>query len=372
MRVTLRIMRLLLCALALGITLPAALLSAKTPKHPVIGIGDGKPDLFKDPRFLALRIKNVRYDMPWDALTDHSQVGRATAWLKAAKADGMSVLVTIDHSRKVIYKKVKVKVTVHGKTTTKTETKGFSQSRVMPTTAQYINAFKAFREKFPFVTQFVTWDETNCYCEVTYNKEAQIAAFYRGLRKSCPRCTILAAEFLDVNKHSAMPMTTWAKTLIKDLGYQPGYWGLNDYEDANHLVTNSTRQLLAAIHGNVWLAETGGIVNRPHTTDKQAGFTQNAAHAAKVDSFVLKTLGSLSPRIQRIYLYEWDAKTRRDSWDTALISYNKQPRAGYKVLATTLSSWGVRPDCTISLVPPSCVGFHAGPTGPTGSTGATH
>ena len=33
------------------------------------GIGDDKPDLFSDPKFLALRIRNVRYDMSWDALS---------------------------------------------------------------------------------------------------------------------------------------------------------------------------------------------------------------------------------------------------------------------------------------------------------------
>jgi len=41
-------------------------------------------------------------------------------------------------------------------------------------------------------------------CEVTYDKEAQIAGFYRALRSACPSCTILAAEFLDVDKHYAV------------------------------------------------------------------------------------------------------------------------------------------------------------------------
>ena len=111
--------------------------------------------------------------------------------------------------------------------------------------------------------------------------------------------------------------------------------------------------------------------NRAAVTSKQAGFTQSAAHAAKVDNFILHTIGSLSPRIQRIYLYEWNAATKHDSWDTALISYNQQPRAGYDVLANTLDSWGIKPDCAISRVPPACVGVSVGPTGPTGPTSAT-
>jgi hypothetical protein len=350
--------------------------SAASVHHPEIGIGDDKPDMFADPRFLALGVKTVRYDMHWDALSVGWERKAVMFWMNAAHAHHLDVLVTIDHSDKVIYKKVKVKKKEkNGKTVTVTVKKAFSQTRVLPSPTSYGNAFKAFHRMFPWVKNFVTWDETNFTGEATYDKEALVAQYYKALRKDCSSCTILAAEFLDVSKHEGgVPMATWAKKFIKALGYQPGYWGLNDYEDANHLVTTSTRQLLKAVSGNIWLAETGGIVARkahPH-----ADFPQNAAHAAKVDSFILKTLGSLSSRIQRIYLYEWDAKTKHDSWDTALISYTGAPRESYMVLAKTLYSRGIKPDCAISLVPPTCTGIggggtKTGPSGPTGPTGAT-
>jgi len=342
--------RPLLCLLAAGLGM-LALSAASAPErsatahHPLVGIGDNKADMFTDPRFRAVRIATVRYDLSWDALSVPYQRQRLTAWMNAAHRDGLSVLVTIDHSDRVIHRKVKV----HGKT----REKAFSQTRVMPSTAAYISAFRAFRKRFPWVKAFVTWDETNCYCEVSYDRETTIAAFYRGMRQACSSCTILAAEFLDTDKRYAVPMKTWVSKLDRALGYQPGYWGLNDYEDANHLVTTQTRQLLGLVRGNIWLAETGGIVNR-HNGTTHPGFPQNAAHAAKVDSFILNTLGSLSPRIQRIYLYEWDAKTRLDSWDSALISYNNSPRQGYRVLADTLKAWGVKPNCSISRVPPTC------------------
>ena len=339
----------------------------------VLLIGDDKPDMFADPRFLGLGVKTIRYDMHWDALSVGWERKAVTFWMKAAHAHRLDVLVTIDHTDKVIYKKVKVKKKVHGKTVTVTEKKAFSQTRVLPSVTSYSNAFKAFHRMFPWVKNFVTWDETNFFGEATFDKEALVARYYRALRKDCSSCRILAAEFLDVGKTQAVPMAKWAKKFVKALGYQPGYWGLNDYEDANHLVTTSTRQLLKAVSGKIWLAETGGIVARkahPH-----ADFPQNAAHAAKVDSFILKTIGSLSARIQRIYLYEWDAKTRHDSWDTALISYTGAPRESYMVLAKTLYSWGIKPDCAISLAPPTCTGIGGGgskgPTGPSGATGAT-
>jgi hypothetical protein len=325
----------------------AAAASAHTASasHPQIGIGDDKTDLFTDPRFLALGVKTVRYDISWDALSVTYQRQELTSWMTAAKRDGLSVLVTLDHSDRVIYRKVKV----HGRTVRK----AFSQTRVMPTTAAYIKAFKAFRSRFPWVKDFVTWDETNCFCEVTYDREGQIASYYKAMRSACSSCTILAAEFLDTPKQYAVSMSTWVSKFDRALGYQPEYWGLNDYEDANHLVTTQTRELLALVRGRIWLAETGGIVNR-HNGTKNPGFPQNANHAAKVDNYILHTIASLSPRIQRIYLYEWDAKTRLDSWDTALISYNNLPRPGYTVLADTLKAWGIKPNCAISRVPPGC------------------
>lgn len=366
--------RLLAGAFAAAALLAAAtpLLAATSAHHPQVGIGDDKADMFSDPRFLALGIRTVRYDMHWDALSMRQFERPLTGWMKAAHAHNLDVLVTIDHTDRVIYRVVSVCVKkVHGTCTRHARRrKGFSQTRVLPSPAAYLAAFKAFRRRFPWVKNFVTWDETNFYGEATYDKEALVASYYREMRKACSSCKILAAEFLDVAKNRAVPMTTWARIFIKDLGYQPAYWGLNNYEDANHLVTTGTRQLLAAVKGNIWLAETGGIVNRPHTSNKQAGFTQSPAHAAKVDKFLLTKIAALSRRIQRIYLYEWDAQTKRDSWDTALISYNHRPRAGYTVLAKTLFAWGVKPNCAISRVPSSCAGY-VGPTGPTGSTAST-
>jgi hypothetical protein len=363
------IKRALLCVLVLGgLLVPVPLLAASSLHHPVVGIGDDNPTMFSDPRFLALGIKTVRYDMHWDALSVSKERTAVTGWMKAAHKDHLDVLVTIDHTDKVIYKKVRVKV--KGKWVVKKE--AISQTRVLPSPSDYLAAFKAFRRLFPWVTEFVTWDETNYYGEATYDKESLVASYYRDMRKDCPKCTILAAEFLDVPKHEAVPMTTWAKIFIKDLGYQPGYWGLNDYEDANYLQDSRTRSLLNAVKGNIWLAETGGIVNRPK--DQHPGFPQDAAHAAKVDQYVLDTIGSMNPRIQRVYLYEWEAKTTHDSWDSALISYTNAPREGYDVVAKSLYSWGIHPNCVLSRVPPTCTGIGGGgqkTTGSTGSTGAT-
>ncbi|HEY1776035.1 MAG TPA: hypothetical protein VGG41_07735 [Solirubrobacteraceae bacterium] len=371
------IRRLLAGALAAALLVTAAPLLAATlskAHHPQLGIGDDKAGMFTDPRFLALGIKTVRYDMHWDALSVKDEKGPLVTWMNDAHKDHLDVLVTMDHTDKVIYKKVKVCAKKkNGKCTKYVEKrKGVSQTRVLPSPAAYLAAFKAFRKRFPWVKNFVTWDETNYYGEATYDKESLVASYYREMRKACSSCTILAAEFLDQPApKKEVSITTWAHKFIKALGYQPGYWGLNNYEDANHLMTKNTRELLHAVTGKIWLAETGGIVSRRAVTSKQAGFTQSPAHAAKADDYILHKIAGLSSRIQRVYLYEWNAATKHDSWDTALISYNNVPRQGYDVLEATLKSWGIKPNCSISQVPAGCAVVPVGTTGSTGATGAT-
>ena len=44
---------------------------------------------------------------------------------------------------------------------------------------------------------------------------------------------------------------------------------------------------------------------------------------------------------------------------------------GFDVLANTLRSWGIRPNCAISSVPPACAKGPTGASGTTGSTGST-
>jgi hypothetical protein len=370
-----RIIRTTLCLLALSALAPVAAGSAPATAshgarpaaaaHPIVGIGDDKTDMFRDPKFLALGVRYVRYDVPWDALTDPPLKARETAWLDDAHRLGLTVLVTIDHSDKVRY--VYRYETVHHHR--KRVRVAISQTRVLPTVSQYLAQFRAFRARFPWVTEFITWDETNYYGEATYDREALVAQYWKGMEAACSKCVILAAEFLDTPKHEAVPMTTWAEQFIKDAGRQPQYWALNNYEDANHLQTYRTESLLKAVKGDIWLAETGGIVARPLT--KNPGFPQNAAHAALADHYLLYNIAALSPRIQRIYFYEWDATSPRNTWDTALVSWTGAIREGYVVVAKALSAWGTRPKCTISRLPPTCTGLGGGSSGSTGATGTT-
>jgi hypothetical protein len=334
MRRVLRAFALLACTLSALLAQPA-LSSARV----LLGIGDEKLAMFSDPRFLALGITQVRYYMSWDVLSSAYKTpyrrDELAAWLGNARAEGLTPLITIDHSDRA------------------------HQATKLPTVAQYSKAFLKFRKRFPWVTQFATWNEANYYGEAIARNPKRAAEYYLVLRKDCPHCTILAVELLDISDpREAVPEVKWAREFMHYAHTQPAYWGLHNYVSANRLQTNSTRQLLAAVRGKIWFTETGGIVDL-HNHAK-SGFTENAQHAATVDRFILDKLAKLSPRIQRVYLYEWNGSKAHRSWDSALISHAGAVRPAYNVVAQTLLSWGIKPNCSISAVPSSCGGTPGG------------
>jgi hypothetical protein len=314
--------------------------------HPVVGIADNNTQLFTDPRFLALGIDQVRDDVPWNAILQRGPERRLAAWLDYAKAEHITPLITFDH-----------------------DPGNIRQQLSLPSVGEFAYAFRRFRSLFPWVKDFETWDEANFYLEGTATDPARAVAYYRVLHRDCRTCTILAPDLLDVPITEGYPLGAWARRFVSLNHGQPAIWGLNNYVGANRLETGTTEELLHAVKGRIWFTETGGIVAR--SNGSRVGFTENAAHAALVDRFILTKLARLSPRIQRIYLYDWNV-SKGASWDSALISPTGTTRPGYDVLANTLASWGIAPNCTVSRVPPPCARRGAtGPTGPTGSTGAT-
>jgi hypothetical protein len=306
MRLTRTVLQLTLLAFVLAVV-PATAAQAKV----AVGIADNKSDMFTDLRFMALKVKDVRVMVPYDAMHDFAQRTWLDGWMAGAKADGLTPLVTFDRSRKR---------TSHN-----------------PSAAQMATSLKDVRKRYPFVKEFATWNEANI------NKRPEtVARWWLAMRKACPSCTILGADLLDRNN-----VGTWAQRFVKAAKRAPKVWGLHNYTDANTLKTTGTRKLLKAVKGALWFTETGGVVSRNNGSG--ITFPTGAAHAAKATKFVFSTLVKLSPRVQRAYLYHWNtgvgtATTTADdddrTWDSGLIGPDDEPRPSLAVLQTLL---GVRP-----------------------------
>ena len=193
-----------------------------------VGIADQKADMFSDPRFAELGIKRARIDLAYDVLLDPAQTAALDQWMADAQADGVRVLVTFDRSRRP------------------------GRKTFRPDTYSLVKQFKRLRARYPFVKEWVTWNEPNLS-----QSASRTAHQWLALRKACPSCTILAADLVDRPN-----LARWAKTFIRYAHRQPAIWGLHNYADANQYTPRATKALLKAVKGKIWFTETGGVVRR--------------------------------------------------------------------------------------------------------------
>jgi hypothetical protein len=279
----------------------------------VVGIGEQQPRMFADPRFQALGIRYARLSIGWNALESRAQSRALAIWLRAARADGVQPLISFEHSW-----------IAH-------------RHRQLPSAAQLARQFRALRARYPWVTDFATWNEANYCGQPTCHSPALVAAYYVQMRRICPACDVLGAELLDVSG-----MVAWVREERRALGYEPGIWGLHNYIGANRLQSASTKALLGATDGQIWFTETGGVVARHNHSSHD--FPESPAHAAAVTRFVFDRLARLSARIKRVYLYQWNAATSpRGPWDSGLIGPHGAPRPAFWVLVQELHSLGQLP-----------------------------
>jgi hypothetical protein len=266
--------------------------------------------MFTDSRFTALGIRYARFSMAWDALTSPWQTDELDTWLQAARDAGVQPLVSFAHSR--------------------------TNRRAKPTPERLKYEFRRFRQRYPWVTTFATWNEANLCGEPTCNRPSLAAGYYRALRRECPSCTILAPELLDMPN-----MVQWARDFRRAVGYVPKLWGVHNYVEANRFKQVRLRRFLRAMPGaKIWLTETGGLVRRDNasTTDIPEG----PRHAGEVTRYIFDRILPTNPEIERVYIYHWNAGPASVTWDSGLINPSGGERSALFVLARVLR-FGLRP-----------------------------
>ena len=283
----------------------AALLALPAGAHAFsIGMSDQKLGMWEDPRFQQLGINQVRLLVYYNQVLK-GDFSRYDQWMAQAHARGADVLLTINqHS-------------------------SMSKTR-LPTIAQYRKVVRKLRARYPYVTSWAAWNEANHKTQPLFRRPRRAAQFYNVLRKECGGCKIVAADVLDSSN-----MLPWVAK-FKRYGRNPHIWGLHSYGDANHfraLRASSTRQLLRAVRGELWLTETGGIVR---FSTRYRGGKRGEAHAARAVKRTFQIARS-SPRVKRVYLYHWDADRRFVTWDSAFVAANGRARPALNVLRKELN-----------------------------------
>jgi hypothetical protein len=280
-----------------------------------IGIADEKANFLTDPRFLALGMKIARRSVSWDTFDYDWQVAELHDWMTKAQAAGVRPVISFNRSR-------------------------IDEKRhLIPTRAQWLDSFRKFRERYPWVRDFAATNESNHTPPgAKYPKRA--AQYYMDMRRACRTCRIAAATINEQPRSKKKFMEGWIARFRKALGrHRPRYWAFHNYYGANNFSVDGSRRFLKATKsGEVWITEVGGLVKR-----RSANFAgklrmrEGLGHSTRAWRFIFSRMLTLSPRIKRAYLYHWDSSTPNDTWDSALIGYDGQPRGGLAVLQQRLS-----------------------------------
>ena len=276
-----------------------------------LGIADQKADMFTDPRFLGLGLKTARRSVAWDTFQYDWQIADIEDWLNKARAAGVRPLITFARSR--------IQSKIHQ----------------VPTRAQWLAGFKAFRQRFPWVTDFVASNESN-HTPPTQKFPKLAAQYYNDMRRACPTCRVAAATINEQNSKTFMEV--WIRKFIKAAGHRPKYWALHNYYGANTKKTSYTKRVLKATKtGQIWVTEVGGLVKR--RTGNFAGklkMPEGQSHATQTTRFIFDRMLTLSPRITKVYLYHWSSSSLTDTWDSALIGPDGKARGGLAIIESRL------------------------------------
>jgi hypothetical protein len=301
----------------LGVALAPSAIAGRTPRaHAaasyMTGIGDEQLQMFTSPIWRQLHTRIARYIAPYDAAVRGDELARAKGWIRAAEAEHIKVLVAFYHSE-------------HTPT-------------VLPSVALYKHDVQKFVRRFPYVKQYQAWDEAN-RGNIPYALSSPSAVanaeYYQALLRVCYGCTVVGLDVLD--QANISPTLRYIAEFKREIGrlrtIMPKIWGLHDYSDVNRFESWRTRAVTAAFGGQVWLTETGGIVQFGGAFPNING--SGLSRAARVLRYTFSLAGSVS-QIKRLYLYDWSGGTRSTRFDAGLTDFRNRPRPGYVVVCRAL------------------------------------
>jgi len=208
----------------------------------------------------------------------------------------------------------------------------------LPSVGTYQRDVAKFVKLFPRIHQYQSWDEANrgnVAHAFSSPSAAGAAMYYQALIRVCKRCTVIGLDVLDQSNIS--PTLTYISEFKREIGHlrtvMPSIWGLHDYSDVNRFESWRTRELSKALGSQVWLTETGGIVQFGAAFPNTHG--SGLARAAKVIKYTFGVAASV-PQIKRLYIYDWTGGINSTRFDAGLTDSHHRPRAGYVVVCRQL------------------------------------
>jgi hypothetical protein len=273
------------------------------------GLSDYEPRTFSDPRVAELGVHLARDVVPWNAALNERDLLKVTAWLDAVKhAYHITPLITFQHA---------------------------DGNDRAPSPAAFLRAFERFRKLFPWVNEFVPWDEATHATQPTAHRPQLAAEYYNVLAAHCRGCEITAPDILDSDGN----VEAWIHAFLQRAHPYPKIWPFNPYSSISTANPTLVERFLAATRGQVWFSEIGGVV---WWRFKGRLIDHGEAYAALAAANIFR-LARLSPRITRIYYYHWRSPGdphskagRKATWDAGLVRANGAARPALYVVAREL------------------------------------
>ena len=184
--------------------------------------------------------------------------------------------------------------------------------------------FRSFRRLFPEVQVYAPWNEINHNSQPTVRAPKRAAQYYNAMKAECPACTVLAGDVLDQRG-----MVRYLKAYQRHLEGEPKIWGLHNYSDTNRFRSTGLRDMLAAVKGEIWLTETGGLVQFGRN------FPRDEQRAARATAYAIKQARD-NERVGRIYLYNWTGADPDARFDAGLVAPDGTARPAFDVLRKAL------------------------------------
>jgi hypothetical protein len=306
----------LLAALAV-LAVPA---SASAKVNVVVGIGDQNQAMFASPYWQQLALKRTRYFIPWDAIGRPAEIAKFDAFLAAAKARNVKVLLHLssnDLRRK----------------------KG-----TLPSANKYKSKVKQLvaRYRAMGVTDWGVWNEANHDSQETYKNPKRAAEFYKKFRQiKCKSCKVVALDVLD-----QAGVTSYIKRWLKaagSAGRKAKVFGIHNYSEVNRLLNHGstrfpgTRRIIDAVRkknkkAHYWYTETGALT-------RFGSFGCSQTRPVKTLKHMFTLAKRFDKYVDRLYTYNWTGADCQIRFDAGLVNTNGSPRPVYFTFKSKLAGF---------------------------------
>jgi hypothetical protein len=310
--------RLLPLFVLLALTAPSVA-DARIPIR--VGIGDQQVSMFASDAFQRAKFKRVRYVLPYNAMEDEGQRLKARAFVQAARAQHIAVLLHLSTDDQ------RVK---HGH---------------LPSVSEYRHQARRLVAYFRHlgVREFGTWNEANHASQPTYRSPTRAADFfremYRAVKGRCRSCAVIALDVLDQPGYDRY-MRSFFRHLSSTYRRRATVVGIHNYGDVNRQRRHTyTAGMIRQAHAynrstRFWVTETGGIVHFG------SAFPCNQTRAAHR----LRTMFSLANRyrrsgVERLYIYNWTGADCSFRFDAGLVNPDGSVRPGYTYVRQKLPGY---------------------------------